>query len=150
MNHLYLLDTDIIIFLLRGTHPAIADRVRLVGDRRIAAAAITFADLYYGAWCSTRVDEGLRAVDQFRRRVRMIPFDRRAAVLFGRLKSGLRGHAPGDSDLFIAATALAADAVLVTNNLRHFAAIDGLAVESWVTPAPAGAPSAPRRRKPRA
>lgn len=64
----------------------------------------------------------------------MLEFDTAAAVLFGKLKADLKegGNRLDDSDLFIASIALSAVAVLVTNNLRHFGRIQGLAIENWV------------------
>jgi tRNA(fMet)-specific endonuclease VapC len=37
----------------------------------------------------------------------------------------------GANDLLIAAHAMAADCTLVSNNLREFRRIEGLAVENW-------------------
>ncbi|HSX76190.1 MAG TPA: VapC toxin family PIN domain ribonuclease, partial [Shinella sp.] len=37
-------------------------------------------------------------------------------------------------DKLIAAQAIAADAVLVTNNVRDFAAYPGLRIENWLAP----------------
>jgi tRNA(fMet)-specific endonuclease VapC len=38
----------------------------------------------------------------------------------------------GDADILIAATAIAADCPLATNNVRHFSRIDGLRIENWM------------------
>lgn len=38
-----------------------------------------------------------------------------------------------DTDMLIAASAMAGGFVLVTNNVRHFQRIDGLVVENWVS-----------------
>lgn len=38
----------------------------------------------------------------------------------------------GDADILIAATAIAADCPLATNNVRHFSRIDGLQIENWM------------------
>ena len=39
----------------------------------------------------------------------------------------------GNNDLWIAAHALAENLILVTNNEREFARIDGLHIENWAT-----------------
>jgi predicted nucleic acid-binding protein len=49
-----------------------------------------------------------------------------AAVIFNDLRR--RGLPTGENDLWIAATAIAADEALVTKNLRHFQPIRGLRV----------------------
>ncbi|MBI4027754.1 MAG: type II toxin-antitoxin system VapC family toxin [Verrucomicrobia bacterium] len=41
------------------------------------------------------------------------------------------GRTRPDFDLLIAATAKAHNLILATLNIRHFAAIEGLAVEDW-------------------
>jgi predicted nucleic acid-binding protein len=43
-----------------------------------------------------------------------------------------KGELIEDADLFIAATCLANDLVLITNNRRHFSRIDELKIESWI------------------
>jgi tRNA(fMet)-specific endonuclease VapC len=43
-----------------------------------------------------------------------------------------RGQMLADADILIAATAIAADCPLATNNVRHFSRIDGLRIENWL------------------
>jgi tRNA(fMet)-specific endonuclease VapC len=58
--------------------------------------------------------------------------DEATAKIFGRQRGKLRagGLLIGDSDIWIAATALQYDLTLLTNNRRHFERIDGLRIES--------------------
>lgn len=42
-----------------------------------------------------------------------------------------KGQLIEDADLFIAATCLVHDLVLITNNTKHFARIKGLKIENW-------------------
>ena len=58
----------------------------------------------------------------FARYSKIIPFDLSCAVKFGDIKSRLRaiGKPTGEVDALIAATAMTHDAILITNNLRHF------------------------------
>jgi tRNA(fMet)-specific endonuclease VapC len=44
----------------------------------------------------------------------------------------LRAQPIGERDLVIAATALAADLIVVTGNLQHFGRVPGLEVEDWI------------------
>jgi tRNA(fMet)-specific endonuclease VapC len=50
------------------------------------------------------------------------------------LRAKLRraGTPIGDFDEMIAAHALSLDAVLVTDNTRHFQMVEGLALENWI------------------
>jgi tRNA(fMet)-specific endonuclease VapC len=53
----------------------------------------------------------------------------RAAVIYRQLRS--LGTPLEDADILIAATALEHDAILVTDNTRHFERIEGLKLENW-------------------
>ncbi|GHV37716.1 hypothetical protein FACS1894187_15210 [Synergistales bacterium] len=44
------------------------------------------------------------------------------------------GHSIDDADLLIAAFCITNDYTLVTNNVRHFDAINGLLFENWLIP----------------
>jgi tRNA(fMet)-specific endonuclease VapC len=66
----------------------------------------------------------------------ILPWDRLAAEAATRIRQDLasRGVPIGGNETMIAGHALAADCVLVTNNLREFARVTGLRVEDWATP----------------
>jgi len=53
--------------------------------------------------------------------------------VFGRLKAQLEssGARLDDFDLAIAASALAYDLTLVTNNVKHFRRVEGLKLANW-------------------
>lgn len=70
----YLLDTDTIVSLLRGNR-AIADKIASVGEDHITTTVINLAELYFGAFNSTRVDHNLRVVDEFRMATRVLGLD---------------------------------------------------------------------------
>jgi tRNA(fMet)-specific endonuclease VapC len=129
----YLLDTDTIVFLLRGSR-SVADKIRETGDDHIATTAVNLAELYFGAFNSNREEDNVRAVDEFRRATRVFGFDSTAAVIFGKIKASLKREKSlvNDSDLLIASIALSTHSVLVTNNVRHFNRIEGLVLENWV------------------
>ncbi len=56
----------------------------------------------------------------------------RAASLLSTLEE--KGTPIAYGDLFIGATALTHDLILVTNNTQHFSKIDGLVLENWRNP----------------
>ena len=64
----------------------------------------------------------------------ILPWDRTAADEFAVLQAGLlrTGTPIGANDAMIAAHARSRHCTLVTNNLKHFSRVPGLAVENWV------------------
>ncbi len=67
--------------------------------------------------------------------VPLLPVTEEIAEEFGRLQAALldAGRPTPVTDLWIAATAVSHDLVLVTHNARHFAHVPGLAIEDWLT-----------------
>jgi tRNA(fMet)-specific endonuclease VapC len=65
--------------------------------------------------------------------LQLLDFDRLAARAYGKLRSGKVHLGRHSFDVLIAAHAIAAGAVLVTNNTKDFKGIAGLVVETWVT-----------------
>lgn len=134
---IYLLDTNILIYLIKNHPPAIAQRIDvLADDDQLCMSFITWAELLKGAERSTRKPEVLRRLDMLARQVRVIypasaAICRHYAEQFTRLKEA--GTPIGANDLWIACHALAEDATLVTHNTREFQRIAGLRVEDWVS-----------------
>ena len=64
----------------------------------------------------------------------VLTFDAPADSTYGLLRAGLEqsGKPIGANDLLIAAQALALGYVLVTDNEREFARVDGLTCENWL------------------
>jgi tRNA(fMet)-specific endonuclease VapC len=124
-------DTDHVIAVLRGRLDFSA---RLAPKVDLAVTAITVAELMHGAYKSTQPAENLARVDTFLAAVMVLPFDTRAARLFGQLKAGLQrqGSLTSDLDLQIAAIALQHRVPLATHNHKHFARIPGLTLDDWL------------------
>ncbi|MGI8553784.1 MAG: type II toxin-antitoxin system VapC family toxin [Dehalococcoidia bacterium] len=131
-----LLDSDILIGVLRG-HPRIRQELaRPPANAWHATSAITVAELYYGAARSNRPVQGALAVLALMHQIEVIPVDERVSARFANLKARLRasGQMIPDFDLLIAATALVHDRALVTHNTRHFSRIAGLTLLDWLAP----------------
>lgn len=127
-----LLDTDICIELLRGNKTALerSRRCTEIG----AVAAMTVAELFYGAQKSENPRNNSEAVEQFILTVPVIHTDLSICRRFGTLKSTLekKGTPLPDADVLIAATALSADGSLVTGNTDHFRLFPKLRLENWI------------------
>jgi tRNA(fMet)-specific endonuclease VapC len=130
----YLVDTDIVIYWLTAKYPQIQQRIAQLDSSRIFISAITVAELYFGAYNSSKPQENCALLSDLLSDVRVVVFDTEAGSHFGQLKAKLKqsGQIINDSDLFIAATALSRQLILVTNNEKHFNRIPGLQMENWV------------------
>ena len=73
------------------------------------------------------------AVRHYRETHRIIPVDEAVAMVYSRVSRELRstGMSIGANDTWIAATALACGAALVTRNKRHFDRVDGLVLMGY-------------------
>lgn len=128
---LFMLDPDSVSFALRG-HGRVAATILEHRPSQLCVSAITVAELRYGA--ERRQSSKLHAaIDAFVSNVAVLPFDDACASHFGTLAADLaaRGTPIGDFDVLIAAHAMAAEATLVTNNVKHFSRVRGLKVENW-------------------
>ena len=133
---IYVLDTNVLIYLIKNQPPAIAQRVdALPEDARLCMSFVTWAELLKGAERSTRRDEVVRNLERLARQVPVLYTAGRSlcehhAVQFNRLK--VAGTPIGAKDLWIACHALAEGATLVTHNQREFSRVAGLKTETWV------------------
>jgi tRNA(fMet)-specific endonuclease VapC len=131
-----MLDTNILIYLIKRRPPEIAERVgELPRNDRLCMSFVTYTELLKGAERSSRKPDMLLRLDNL---VRQIPVSypsnaricRHYAEQFTRLQKA--GTPIGADDLWIACHALAEGATIVTHNLREFERIEGLPVQSWV------------------
>ena len=147
----YLLDTDTLIFMVRGLKATGAGKRK--GDLRRQAAriiarcreaqreghtvglsAITLSELEFGARKSEDYETEIQAVMKV-----IAPFDTldyravECSPHYGKLRHRLEeeGRPIGSTDLLIAAHALSLDAAIITSNVSHFSRIEGLTAENW-------------------
>jgi tRNA(fMet)-specific endonuclease VapC len=131
----YLLDTDICIYWLRDRY-SVREKVRQIGWNEISICVITAAELYYGAYNSSRIAENLGRAEFFVQQLPVLPLTDNTLRRFGELKAQFRriGQPIADFDLMIASVALTEGKILVTNNTRHYDRITGLQLENWTLP----------------
>ena len=127
----YLLDTDWAIQTLNGVSP-VFERVREFEPFGVAISAVTVAEIYVGVFGSANQERDEREFRAFLSGREVLPFDAEAARIFGQQRRSLRslGLGIGDMDLLIGATAIRHDLIVLTNNVRHFERIEGIAIES--------------------
>jgi len=129
---MYLLDTDTIVFNLKG-NAAVRENLLFHINDPIKTSAITLMELYYGAYKSQKVTGNLAKIKTIEKSLEIIPVGIESVEIFGMLKSKLEktGSRLDDFDLIIAACALAHNLTLVTNNEKHFQRIEGLKLTNW-------------------
>jgi len=129
----YVLDTNTCIYWLKGREE-IRRKIEQVGTDNLRMTVITLAELRYGAYNSQKVEENLKNIDDFLRKVRVLFLSEDAADKFGKIKADLRGAGQiiDDFDILIAAITLSNDGVLVTNNIEHFKRVERLKYENWL------------------
>lgn len=129
---MYLLDTDTIIYSLKG-HSAVKKNLHEHIHDPIKISAVTLMELYYGAYKSQKVESNLAKIKTLENSTDIIPLGKESAELFGIFKAKLerRGTPLDDFDLIVASCALAHNLTLVTNNIKHFERVEGLKLTSW-------------------
>jgi tRNA(fMet)-specific endonuclease VapC len=129
---MYLLDTDTIIYSLKG-HESVIKNLKNHIDDPVKISIITLMELYYGAYKSKHVVGNLAKIKTIESNFEIIPAGNESAEIFGRLKATLqkKGTSIDDFDLMIASCALANNLVLVTNNVKHFKRIESLKMDNW-------------------
>ncbi len=132
----YLLDTNICVFIFRRKFPSILQRLHQTQPGEVGISAVTLAELRYGADKSSDPPKNHTVIDAFLTTVAVLEFHEDAARLYGTVRSDLesRGTPIGPLDTMIAAHTLSLGVTLVTNNVREFARVIGLAVEDWSGP----------------
>ena len=128
----YMLDTDVSSYLIRGDHPEVLEQLRKHLDE-VCISCITEAELQYGA-----MKRNNRRLTQkgnlFSDLIPCIDWTQSTAKVYAGLRTELeaQGTPIGSMDMMIAASALAEDVTLVTNNVAHFSKVKGLKLENWV------------------
>jgi len=129
---MYLLDTDTVIYSLKG-EPAVNKNLREHFHDPLKMSVITLMELYYGAHKSQKIASNLAKIKTLENSFEIVPISEKSAEVFGIIKAQLEkaGSPLDDFDLIIASCALSDNLVLVTNNVKHFQRIEGLKLTNW-------------------
>jgi tRNA(fMet)-specific endonuclease VapC len=132
---LYMLDTDTSSYVIRGGYTSLERHLATTRQTDRCISAMTRAELLYGLKVRPESYYLHTMVRRFLDATRALAWDADAADFHAEIRYQLRaaGTPIGEMDTLIAAHALAADAVLVTNNTRHFETIKlPLLLENWM------------------
>ncbi len=131
---LHLLDTDISSYIIKRPSPALENKLAMVPPEQVCVSVITRAELLYGLKRLPPDHQLHVGVRQFLKIVRVLAWDADAADYYANIRHQLttQGQVIGEMDMMIASHALAINAILVTNNTKHFGRIDApLVLENW-------------------
>lgn len=135
-GRLFLLDTNILIYLLKGVPESVARKIdRLKPEDRLGMSWVTWAELLLGALRSTRSEQIRKQLEGIQQVIPvLLPESPLICSYHAEHAARLRaaGTPIGGNDLWIAAHALALGATLVTHNVKEFRRIRGLSLDDWV------------------
>lgn len=129
---MYLLDTDTVIYSLKG-HKIVEKNLKRHLYDPMKISVVTLMELYYGAYKSQQVMGNLAKVRRLETELEVVPIGIEQTEIFGIHKAALEksGTPLDDFDLILASCALAHNLILVTNNAKHFERIEGLKIANW-------------------
>jgi tRNA(fMet)-specific endonuclease VapC len=134
MQARYLLDTNMCIYIRQSRPEEVFQRFRELRMGEAGLSVITYGELLYGAAKSKQPTVALEKLRELRNLLPAFSLPENAAEFYGEVRADLesKGQQIGNNDLWIAAHALAARLILVTNNEKEFRRVPGLSIENWV------------------
>ena len=130
---MFLLDTNICIYLMKNTYPALTASLLAKDPPEIMISSVTVFELEYGSSKSNWGERTRSNLYAFLSPFTVLPFDAKDAVTAGQIRAYLvkLGTPIGPYDLQIAAQGLARDLTVITHNTSEFSRIPGLRMEDW-------------------
>ena len=128
-----MLDTNFCIHVMRRPDSMMAARFKL-HHGEMCISSVTLHELVHGAERSTRPGLQRGLTEKLVSGLRLLDFDEKASRHSGEIHATLArsGQIIGAYDMLIAGHARSLGLVVVTNNVREFARVDGLRVEDWL------------------
>lgn len=129
----YLLDTNILIYLINEKPQSIAQKIMKCKLNELTTSSIVVSELLFGIEKSKHKENNLKALKKVLSFLTIYDFGYNEAKAYAIIRADLeqRRQLIGAMDMLIAATAMANKLVLVTNNQKEFDRIMGLSVENW-------------------
>ena len=129
----YYLDTNIYVYLIDKRSENIFRKINKIDGDNIKIPSIVAAEILHGAEKSAKVEFNIKRAKEFMSDYEIVAFDEKAAEYYAKIRANLerKGAVIGNNDMFIAATVIANNGILVTHNTREFERIDGLILEDW-------------------
>jgi len=131
---LYILDTDTSSYIIKERPASVRSEFEKLSMEQLCISVVTYAELQYGVERSSTKKVNHQVVADFVRHLTIYEWDDDAAEHYGKIRTSLeqKGRLIGAMDMMIAAHARSLDAILVTNNEKHFKQVGGLKIVNWV------------------
>jgi len=128
----FMLDTNIVSYLLREQMPTLKLRFVRTPPAEVAVSTITEAEVQFGIAKKPGAAKLRLAAENFLAGIAVLPWDSAAARAYGSLRAEQerKGRPLSLEDLMIAAHALSLGLVLITND-QGFRFVEGLKTEDW-------------------
>lgn len=122
MNGKFIIDANVIIDYLRGKNNLL---YQLLDKEVVSISVIVIGELIFGAENSIQIKKHLLQIKGLLSKVNVIGIDYETAEIYGKIRADLRkkGTPIPENDIWIAATALRHNFILITND-KHFANIN--------------------------
>ncbi len=101
-------------------------------SHNLYVSAVVVAELEYGVVNSMKKSSNALKLEQFLSGIRILDWDHASARAFANIRFALKTQPISTEDMMIAASALAHQSTIVTNNVREFSRVPELRVENWL------------------
>jgi tRNA(fMet)-specific endonuclease VapC len=136
MSLRYMIDTNVVSYIIKGKSPAARAKLANLQHGDFACiSVITEAELQYGLARNPDATVLRSAVEGFLTKIRVLPWGREEALAYGglRAKQESTGKPLGNLDMLIAAHAISVGAILVTSD-QAFSQVRALpSTVNWAT-----------------
>ena len=131
---MYLLDTNICIFLLKNKFPNFTNKILASNSDDLFLSSVSIAEMEYGASKSQNREKNRQALLDFCIDFNnILDFTTEDTEAYGLIRAYLEkeGKVIGPYDMQIAAQAMTRNLTVVTNNYDEFVRIPWIKVEDW-------------------
>lgn len=130
---MYLLDTNICIFLIKKKNAILLENLKKKLNKDLFISSLTVAELEFGIQKSEFKEKNKVALIEFLTIFNILSFSDKDAESYGIIRADLerKGNVIGSIDMLLAAQAIANNYIFVTNNTKEFKRIKALKIENW-------------------
>ncbi len=131
---MYLLDTNICIYVLKNSFPSLTAKLFSMSPDQLCISSVTVYELEYGAEKSKWGEQTKQKLALFLAPFNIIPFSSDDAFTAAKIRASLEksGTPIGPYDIQIAAQGISRGLTVVTHNTGEFGRIPGIRLEDWI------------------